>query len=246
MAWLDDWREFLEKTLGFVLPRAQVGWIRRALSELAQKKGTTPEQLLASARDGTLPHQEIFEAILIKETRFFRDRKALEWVCAHAVKTQAPIYRAWCAGVSRGQEAWSLAMLLSQAGLRYQITGTDVSHAMVMTAQKANYGARELTGLDEYRAYLTDTGINKSALDGVAFVQHNLMDKNAPILPQHAIICQNVLIYLRRFDGRDIMNRFAKNLVTGGVLVLGAGEMIGYAHPQLSRIGALNAWQKIG
>jgi len=71
----------------------------------------------------------------------------------------------------------------------------------------------------------------------IAFVQLNIMELDrVPLSGMDVIFCQNVLIYFRRFRKRDILANLATRLAPGGIMVLGVGEAVDWAHPQLVRI----------
>lgn len=82
----------------------------------------------------------------------------------------------------------------------------------------------------------------------VHFALHNIMDKKLPTAHlQQVIICQNMLLYFRKFDQRDILARLSEKCALDGYIVLAPGEALVWrssnmrciAHPQI------NAWQKI-
>lgn len=82
----------------------------------------------------------------------------------------------------------------------------------------------------------------------VDFVWHNIFTQN-PATPylQQVILCQNVLIYFRQFDQRDILTRLAAQCVVGGYIVLAPGEALFWRPSNMRRVAHLkvNAWQKI-
>src|SRR5215510_4548415 len=102
----------------------------------------------------------LFNTILINVTSFFRDEDAWDHMRTSVLPTlleeigTAPI-RVWSAGCASGQEAYSLAMELSeqlgQEAFRAQVKiyATDVDEDALAVARQATYGERELTGLPE-------------------------------------------------------------------------------------------------
>ena len=61
------------------------------------------------------------------------------------------------------------------------------------------------------------------------------------------IFCQNLLIYFREFDQRDLLARFVKRCRVGGYLLLAPGEAMSWQHPLMKRVKRtdINAWQKM-
>src|ERR1700757_4197828 len=91
----------------------------------------------------------------IKETSFFRDRSPFdllqEELLPGIIRRRESLrrLRLWSAACSSGQEAYSLAMLLREHfpqlnGWEVEITGTDISHGMILRARAGRYSKREL------------------------------------------------------------------------------------------------------
>lgn len=82
----------------------------------------------------------------------------------------------------------------------------------------------------------------------VDFVWHNIFTKNlVTVHLQQVILCQNMLIYFRQFDQRDILTRLAAQCVLGGHIILAPGEALFWRPSNMRRIthSKVNAWQKI-
>src|SRR5690606_23549381 len=72
---------------------------------------------------------ELLERITIKVSRFYRNRAAFELIRTRllpALARRGERLRVWSAGCGRGEEAWSLAMLLEDAGLEGTVHASDV------------------------------------------------------------------------------------------------------------------------
>ena len=71
----------------------------------------------------------------------------------------------------------------------------------------------------------------------VCFSQVNIMNINRrTIQPMDVIICQNVLIYFRRWRRREILQELVKHLKPGGILVIGLGEVTDWKCANLKRV----------
>lgn len=71
----------------------------------------------------------------------------------------------------------------------------------------------------------------------LCFARLNMLDlAQAPISGMDIIFCQNVLIYFRRWQRREILNRLVARLAPGGLLVIGVGEVAGWQHPDLEPV----------
>src|SRR4051794_15713321 len=107
------------------------------------------------------PHEfgELFNAILINVTGFFRDAPTWTYLRDEVLPLHvsqldpdAPI-RVWSAGCASGEEAYSLAIVLAEIlgtdafRRRVKIYGTDIDDDALQTARLATYSERELAGL---------------------------------------------------------------------------------------------------
>lgn len=82
----------------------------------------------------------------------------------------------------------------------------------------------------------------------VRFALHNIIDKKPPTpYLQQVIVCQNMLLYFRKFDQRDILARLSEQCALGGYIILAPGEALFWRPSNMRRIAhpQINAWQKI-
>ncbi len=82
----------------------------------------------------------------------------------------------------------------------------------------------------------------------VDFIWHNIFTKDPATLHlQHVILCQNMLIYFRQFDQRDILTRLAAQCELGGHIILAPGEALFWRPSNMRRVthSKVNVWQKI-
>ena len=195
------------------------------------------------------------------------DLVARDWLPAYrSARPDAPIH-AWSVGCATGEEAFTLAMVLDRAmaaGGRgyFGITATDISAAALAVGRGATYPVAKLDEVPQ--AFRDDYCVPAGevfAADGetrpartfeeadsfsiveplrrrVGFVQFNLLEvARAPLKRLDLIYCQNVLIYFARERRAGLLQSIADLLKPGGLLVLGAGEVLGFNHPQLTRLG---------
>ena len=179
--------------------------------------------------------------MLIGVTNFFRDRDSFEALERDVVPRlfEPPAdeegVRAWVAGCSTGEEAFSLAILLSDAMTRsptprpIQVFASDIDEASLASARLAKYPEAIVTDvppayLREYFARI-DSGyqVNESVRKRVLFAAHNLL-RDLPFSRLDLVLCRNLLIYLDREVQRDILQMFHFALRPGGYLFLGSSE----------------------
>lgn len=264
---LKKWQRYIESKIGFVLPPTQERWLNNAIEATANRFKISEQEFWEQVHADPHIRQQLFDAVLILESRFFRHPPSLEFIIdlakAHHSQAQGHPFKIWSVGCSTGQEVWSLAMMLDYEQLfNYQLLGTDVSLQAIKKANKACYSFREKARIPaQYSAYITSIDVDKEeaiyndewqvveALRNKAtFKYHNVFTSGVPtLLKQDVIICQNMLIYFRQFDQRDILAKLVSQCQVGGYLVLAPGEALFWRHSKMQRISNpnVNVWQKI-
>jgi len=185
----------------------------------------------------------LFNTILINVTSFFRD--AANWeVLRDAViprlvgpPGEARMIRVWSAGCASGEEAYSIAMLLTEAigpeafRERVKIYATDVDDEALAQARRAVYGPRTAEDvpaplLEKYFERHDDQfTFNKDLRRSVIFGRHDLI-QDAPISRVDLLICRNCMMYFNSEAQARILSRFHFALVPTGVLFLGKAETL--------------------
>lgn len=262
---LEQWLWYIESKIGFVLPKAQHQWLINAINATAQEADCDTKALFDRLDKQPKLSQLLIDRVLINESRFFRDKAALDFVkdsYAKHVASQKTDFLVVSVGCSTGQEVWSIALVLKQAqeklGGNFLIFGLDASEQALSQARTATYSAASLAQIpDLHRSHIkNDTQghwqIDPALQQRVRFIHCNVfcqkdfehtIGRFTPTL----ILCQNLLIYFRRFDQRDILERLSHQLAVGGYLVLGASEGLFWNPPWMAHQKHIqaNAWQKI-
>ncbi|MFC0847430.1 MULTISPECIES: CheR family methyltransferase [Streptomyces] len=185
----------------------------------------------------------LFNTILINVTSFFRDPEA--WtllqheVVPELLGTLDPEQeiRVWSAGCSSGEEAYSLAMMFSEAlGIeeclrRVKIYATDVDEEALREARSGLYTPKALESLpsDLREKYFEQNSAQFSfRLDlrrRVIFGRHDIT-RDAPISRLDLLVCRNTMMYFNVEAQTQIVDRFHFALRPGGFLFLGKAEML--------------------
>jgi chemotaxis protein methyltransferase CheR len=155
-----------------------------------------------------------------------------------------PFIRIWQAGVSMGEEVYSLAILLQEEGLydRCRIYATDINDAVLKKAKEGIYQLELMQtytnnyiragGTRSFSDYYTaayDRVILKSSLrDNVVFAQHNLAS-DASFNEFHVILCRNVMIYFNSQLQSQVHHLLHDSLVMFGILGLGSKETMKFS-----------------
>jgi chemotaxis protein methyltransferase CheR len=184
----------------------------------------------------------VARSIAVRESYFFRNKTPFTYFADVMLPQLMEARRAsrririWCAAASTGQEAYSLAMLLAEAGERLdgwnvEILATDFVDEALDRAKEGVYSQFEVQrGLSVSRlvTFFQKVGkgwqIKPEIRSQVVFREHNLLDDCQGLGRFDVILCRNVLIYFDESLKRAVLGRLAEQLATDGYLVLGSAE----------------------
>lgn len=221
--------------IGFRVDLPMRNRLEAHLTRTAAESGVSLDDFVAGlAEDGPRWH-ETLDAVTVRETSFFRDPAQLAAFSDQVLPQLVEPIRIWCAGCSHGQEAYSLAMLLEEAGrVDAKVVATDISSAACARTIEGRYDQRELRGLSPERRerHMRREGdswtVSPELRARVDVAQHNLVTEAPPLLPGAAevVFCRNVLIYFRPEVIRATLTRWSAWLPPGGYLFLGFSESL--------------------
>lgn len=221
--------------IGFRVDLPMRNRLEAHLTRTAAESGVSLGDFVAGlVEDGPRWH-ETLDAVTVRETSFFRDPAQLAAFADNVLPLLVEPIRIWCAGCSHGQEAYSLAMLLEEAGrVDAKVVATDISSAACARTTEGRYDQRELRGLSPERRerHLRREGdrwaVSPELRARVDVVRHNLVTEAPPLLPGSAqvVFCRNVLIYFRPEVIRATLTRWSAWLPPGGYLFLGFSESL--------------------
>jgi two-component system CheB/CheR fusion protein len=182
--------------------------------------------------------------MLIGVTNFFRDREAFETlerevvpliVAAQSRQGARAELRAWSAGCSTGEEAYSLAMIfidqlrVDSLNARLQIFATDIDELAIAKARAGVFPLAIMTDIppSRLRQHMvkesTAYRVRKEVRDRMLFARHNILS-DPPFSDLDLVVCRNLLIYLDREVQKEILRTFHFALRPGGYLFLGSSE----------------------
>jgi two-component system, chemotaxis family, CheB/CheR fusion protein len=231
---------------------------RTGLDFSAYKRATIARRLqrrMAAAGAATLPDyrrymerhpeelQRLVASFLIKVTEFFRDPELFTYLRDRVLPgligeaRERGELRIWSAGCATGEEAYTLAMLVSDLlgeeseELPVRIFATDIASDAVEFARRGIYTQAALEGLpsDFVERHFTHVDgtfeVRKQVRSLVVFGEHDLGNR-APFPRIDLILCRNVLIYFTPELQRRALQLFAFSLRHGGYLALGKAETV--------------------
>jgi len=187
--------------------------------------------------------KNIADDFLINVTNFFRDPEAFKYlediIIPKLLRRKKPDeqLRVWSIGCATGEEAYSVAMLLSEAadGIDYppsiQVFATDLHHNSLKKARDGFFAGNikgEVSPKRLTRYFTREDGgyrITKDLREMVIFTPHNLLN-DPPFSRIDLIVCRNLLIYIKKEVQKDVFGLFHYSLVPGGYLMLGPSENV--------------------
>ncbi|MFV8833637.1 chemotaxis protein CheB [Aquisalimonas sp.] len=180
--------------------------------------------------------------ILISVTSFFRDPEAFEALreqLHHLLRNRRPgdDIRIWVPGCATGEEAYTLAILLSEMlgarvrDYRIQIFATDLDEPALNTARRGVYNATSLVELDQetvnryFQPYGDQYKVVKSLREMLVFARQDLLH-DPPFLRLDLLSCRNLLIYFNNDTQKRLFELFHYAVNPGGLLFLGKSENV--------------------
>jgi chemotaxis protein methyltransferase CheR len=202
---------------------------------------------VADLQDRMLRDPAIFTRLLtqlsVPVTDFFRDPPYFATLREQVLPMLAtyPSLKIWVAGCSTGEEVYSLAILLEEAGLlkRTMIYATDINPESLRAAKDAVYPLDRVAGYtrnylaaggaaslaDYYTAAYDRVRFDQRLRTRVTFADHSL-STDAVFAEVQLVSCRNVLIYFDRVLQERAFALFHEALVPRGFLGIGARESL--------------------
>lgn len=222
---------------------ARASLMRRIRQAVRREEVPTVSALQARVLHDPAAMARFIERIAVHTTSMFRDADvylALRDDIIPLLRTY-PFIRIWHAGCSSGEEVYSLAILLQEAGLydRCRLYATDFSDAIISRARRGIFtlpAIREHTiayqkagGRGDFSAYYeTDERhavIRQPLRRNAIFSQHNLVC-DGPFNEFHLIMCRNVMIYFDPHLRDRVHGLLYGSLSKFGILSIGKKESL--------------------
>jgi chemotaxis protein methyltransferase CheR len=221
--------------------------MRRRVRQLAERMECAGiSELTGRALHESALLPQLLEGLSVPVSDMFRDPPVFRALREQVLPLLAsyPQINIWQAGCAHGEEVYSLAILLEEAGLydRSRIFATDLSANALRLAEEGIYpdraarqwsrnyqtagGTRSLA--DYYSARYSLLKLDDRLRRNITFAQHNLASDRV-FCEAHLVLCRNVLIYFSNPLQDRCLALFRDSLVRGGFLCLGMCESIDFA-----------------
>jgi two-component system CheB/CheR fusion protein len=189
-------------------------------------------------RPGEAP--ALLQDLLISVTNFFRDADSFAALEQHLSellrgKSHADAVRVWVAGCATGEEAYSIAIMLTELAREFdsapqlQVFATDLDEDAIRVARDGLYPATIEADVSqerlrrfftrEHRGYR----VRREIRELVLFAHHDVL-KDSPFSRVDLVSCRNLLIYLTREAQQRVLQTFHFALKPEGLLFLGSSE----------------------
>jgi len=233
----------IKKLYGFDFANYSKASLRRRIIRIMQLQKLPFYDLKHQLVNSREFFQTFLEEITVNVTEMFRDPSFYQ-----ALNNQIIPYlssyqhsKIWCAGCSSGEEAYSLAILLNEAGLRKKsfIYGTDINTEVLNEARKGIYSLRKIKSyaenyqmaglsgsiIDHFTILYDAASIHNELKQNTLFSVHNLVSDSV-FNEFQLICCRNVFIYFENALQEHVLELFYNSLAPLGFLCLGTKETI--------------------
>jgi chemotaxis protein methyltransferase CheR len=193
--------------------------------------------------------KRVVEELTVNVTEMFRDPSFYKTLREDVLPVLAthPFIRIWHAGVSTGEEIYSMAILLHEAKLLHKslLYGTDINPGVLDKAGKGIFPLEQMKqysenyilsgGLCDFSSYYT-ARYNQAKFSGflsedMIFSTHNLVSDRS-FNEFQLILCRNVLIYFDRDLQNKVFKLFDNSLELFGFLALGSKETVKFSQAE--------------
>ncbi len=237
----------LRERTGYDFSRYRPATVERRIHNRMIAAGIdSPAKYLALLESTPEETFRLIERLTIKVSRFYRNSGTFDVLRQELIPYLAGArgemsIRIWSAGCACGEEAYTLAMLLEEAGHAGFVEATDIDPSALGAAHVGFYSEEAVAELppDLLDRYLERASQGRRAgyrvrdalRQRVRFSRHDLMSQVsvADGACFDLVCCRNTLIYLQRDVQERVLGALRRALAPGGFLCLGEAEWPGAA-----------------
>jgi chemotaxis protein methyltransferase CheR len=183
----------------------------------------------------------VMDALSVQETYFWREmdqiRALVDLIVPKWFAEKRGPLRIWSAACASGEEPYTLAIALQEAGWSghpIEIVASDASQAALTKAAQGIYRERSFrslpAGLREkyFQPVSHGSRLDPAIMARVRFARANLVreDEIAPLARVPIIFCRNVFIYFSAETIRRTVQNFARSMPFPAHLFVGASESL--------------------
>lgn len=218
--------------------------LRKRLKALGFAEYSDYYAYIINLTDKSKEIEELLDVVSTNETYFYRNERQFDALKDHCIPDIArnkrqKFLRIWSAGCSTGEEPYTIAICIFEAGLHVMgwdisIIATDIAPSVLEFARIGRYSGRRIEKVPPHilKKYFTQIPDNPEVYEVkdelkkmVSFSQLNLFKNKYPENID-IIFCRNVMIYFDRIKQRELIAHFYKVLNTWGYLFIGHSETL--------------------
>ncbi len=251
---VDEYKAFtslIERRCGLSFSRFKKREFELKIGKLDQAIKNNIHDLIEAAEISDEVLQQIVNVLTVGESYFFRNRPHFSALSSSIIpeiikdRMNEKSLNIWCAGCARGEEPYSVTMLLRDrfpllTDWNISIIATDINTSFLAEARRGIYRNWSFRGVEKstIKQYFHmdvdgDYRLHENIKRSVEFKHFNLIELLHGARPTgdnlDLIFCRNVLIYFPFNTADRIVKMFKKMIRPGGFLLVGHSE----AFPEL-------------
>lgn len=230
---------FIRERTGIHIPPAKHHLLVNKLTRLMDKEGIgSLVEIIGLLESGDVRIAELLARyITTTYTYFFREESQLSALVREIIArgTKRPLI--WCAASSSGEEVYSIAISLREAGIHeYLLMASDINSAVLRQLHRGVYKDEQLRTVPEplRRRYFTPNRTDSPGLfrvrpmlkENLCIRRLNLMETIRFERQFDFIFCRNVMIYFDDESRDSALETLERNLTPDGLLFLGKSESL--------------------
>jgi len=235
-------RDLIHDRTGLFFADARMDFLIEKLEPAARSQGFGSFlQYYYALKDGRGEWDQAWEALSVQETYFWREMSQIvalvELVVPEWFREHSSPFRIWCAACATGEEPYTIALALLEAGLgglAIEIAGSDASLAALEKAERGVYREKSFRALPPglrqkyFEPVPEGWKLSAEVKQRVSFKRANLFEPGevAPLAYAQAVFCRNVFIYFSRHAIRQTVAMMAAKMPPGAHLFVGASESL--------------------
>ena len=241
-------RSLMLRYLGIDISIYKVQFIyRRLIARMRALNLNSIEEYIVVLKRNPQELSYLLDNMTINVSQFFRDphvwRAVREEVFKPIIDYKRSrgrrVIRIWSAGCARGEEPYTISMILHELlgptlnGLTVTILATDIDPNAIEAAKLGGYDPKSLATVPpslirKYFYYDNMTGkyVVKDTIKRIVKFKVHDVTRHPPITLVDVIFCRYLLIYIAKDVQLTVLSNFYRALSSGGYLVLGASEFL--------------------
>ncbi|PCJ81347.1 MAG: hypothetical protein COA57_14435 [Flavobacteriales bacterium] len=241
----------MEQVLKLLSQRNEIDFTRYKPSTIKRRLEKRMEELKIASFDAYLNYikenseelDHLFSMVLIGVTEFFRDKDAYEGLSKFlkkiiSNKKKDDVIRIWSVGCATGEEAYSIAILLSKilkeriSHYKIQVFATDINHKALKAGRSGIFPESSLKMLSakDREMFFNKKGkeyeVKKFIRQMMLFSRHDIIS-DPPFVKLDLITCRNLFIYFDNALQQEVISIFHYALNPNSYLCLGKSENLG-------------------